>query len=216
MSITERYQVMREVYLQIGCKSLKQPNVDMVMSIISKYADIREENALYNELLTYFSKTDTIKKEDCKKLHLADIVRPSIISLGIDASDWEDAVRKAYEHMVKEGFITRNYVDETIRSIKVLGPYIVITKHVALSHTKSQAGALGLAMGIGVLKKPVYFGNKENDPVKYIFSLSAIDNKTHLCAMSEFVELLNDKKFYEMLDKAQDAQQVMRFLECSR
>ncbi len=215
MSITERYQVMREVYLQIGCESLKQPNVDMVMSIISKHADIREENALYNELLTYFSKTDTIKKEDCKKLHLADIVRPSIISLGIDASDWEDAVRKAYEPMVKEGFITRNYIDETIRSIKVLGPYIVITKNVALSHTRSQAGALGLAMGIGVLKSPVVFGNKDNDPVKYIFSLSAIDNETHLCAMSEFVELLNDKKFYEMLDKAQDSQEVMRFLECN-
>ena len=215
MSITERYQVMREVYLQIGCKSLKQPNVDMVMSIISKYTDIREENSLYNELLTYFSKTHTIKNEDCKKLHLVDIVRPSIISLGIEASDWEDAVRKAYEPMVKEGFITYNYVEETIASINIVGPYVVITKHVALSHINSQAGALGLAMGIGTLKKPVCFGNKENDPVKYIFSLSAIDNETHLCAMSEFVELLNDKKFYEMLDKAQDSQEVMKFIERS-
>lgn len=210
MSISERYRVMREVYMHIGSSSLKQPNVDVVMSIISKYADIKSENALYNELLTYFSQVEIEGNEQGKKLHLMDMVKPSIISLGIEADNWEDAVRKAYKPLVDNGFISQNYVDETVRSLRILGPYIVITKHVALSHTKPKEGALIPALGIGVLKNPVVFGSEGNDPVKYIFSLSAKDNESHLSAMSELVELLNNDRFYEMLDNAQDADDVLK------
>lgn len=216
MSISERYRVMREVYMQIGSCPLKQQNVDVVMSIVLKYADIKSENALYNELLTYFSQVEIEQNAHGKKLHLTDMVRPSIIRLGIEADDWEEAIRKAYESMVDGGFITQNYVDETVRSVNIVGPYIVITKHVALSHTKLQEGALIPALGIGVLKNAVEFGNESNDPVKYIFSLSATDNESHLCAMAELVELLNNDKFYEMLDRAQDAAEVMQFLKSQK
>ena len=212
MSISERYQVIREVYLQLGSTSLKQPNVDVVMNIVSKYADIRSEKEMYNELLTYFSQIDNVENDSNDKLHLTDMVKPSIIRLGIEANHWEEAIRKAYEPMVKNGFITQNYVEETVRSVSLVGPYIVITKHVALSHAKSQTGALIPAMGIGVLKNPVVFGNKDNDPVKYIFSVSATDNEKHITAMAEFVELLNDHKFFAMLDNAEDSEEVMQFL----
>ena len=57
-----------------------------------------------------------------------------------------------------------------------MGPYIVITKHVALPHARPEAGALESAIGIATLKHPVKFGNKDNDPVKYLFCLSATDN----------------------------------------
>jgi len=213
MNISERYRVIREVYMHIGSKLLKQPNVDTVMSIVSKYADIKSENGLYNELLTYFSQIETEQNEQEKKLHLVDMVRPSIIRLGIEADNWEDAVRKAYEPLVVNGFVSQNYVDDTVRGVRIVGPYIVITKHVALSHTKPREGALIPALGIGVLKKGVLFGSEDNDPVKYIFSLSAKDNGTHLCAMSELVELLNDENFYKMLDNAQNADEVMEFLK---
>ncbi|WP_245741309.1 PTS sugar transporter subunit IIA [Propionispira arboris] len=43
---------------------------------------------------------------------------------------------------------------------------MVLTKHVALKS----------AIGIVTLKTPVAFGNKNNDPVKYRFCLSAKDS----------------------------------------
>ena len=55
MSTAERYQVFREVYVQMGGSFLKQPSVDVVMNIVSKYADIKEEEGLYHELIAYFS-----------------------------------------------------------------------------------------------------------------------------------------------------------------
>ncbi|NBK98672.1 MAG: BglG family transcription antiterminator [Erysipelotrichia bacterium] len=212
MSIAERYQVVREVYAQLGSSFLKQPSVDEVMKIVAKYADIQKENALYTELITYFSQIDNVIDEKYD-MHLKDMVQESIIRLHIKANDWEEAVRKSYEPMVNQGFITQNYVEETVRSVKLSGPYIVITKHVALPHARPEAGALSCALGIGVLEKPIVFGNEDNDPVKYIFSLSATDNETHLCAMAELVELFNDTKFYQLLDNAQSTHEIMEYLE---
>ena len=93
-----------------------------------------------------------------------------------------------------------------------MGPYIVITKHVALPHTKPECGALSIALGIGVLRSPVKFGNQDNDPVKYIFSLSAIDNQTHLTAMAELLELFNQKSFFKKLDIANNSREIMEYL----
>lgn len=211
MSMAERYQVMREVYMQMGSHFLKQPNVDVVMGIIAKYADIHEEQSLYNELITYFAHIDGQAQEEAA-LHLCEMVKPECICLQVEASDWEEAVRKAYKPMVAYGYITQGYVEETISSVRILGPYIVVTKSVALPHAKPEAGALAAALGICVLKTPIEFGNRDNDPVKYIFSLSAVDNQKHLCAMAELLEMFNTPKFFDMLEQAENSEEVMTFL----
>lgn len=214
MSIAERYQVMREVYMQLGSGFLKKTNVDVVMDIISKYADIQNRDALYNELINYFSEIDNISNKDKEnELHLLDMVRENIIRLNIEAENWEEAVRLSYEPLLENGFITQKYIDETVRIMNSVGPYVVITKHTALLHTKPESGALSCAMGIGVLKNPINFGSAEHDPIKYVFSLSAIDNHTHLCAMAELLELFNDDKFFMFLDTANDSEEVIEYIK---
>lgn len=93
------------------------------------------------------------------------------------------------------------------------GPYIVITEHVALPHARPSAGAKELAISIATLETPINFGNKENDPVKYIFGLSALDNSTHLNAMSELVALLEDENFYHVLDHAKNGEEIIKYIE---
>lgn len=213
MSIAERYQVMREVYMQLGSGFLKKTNVDVVMDIISKHADIQNRDALYNELINYFSEIDNISNKDKKnELHLLDMVRENIIRLNIKAENWEDAVRFSYEPLLDGGFITQKYIDETVRIMNTVGPYVVITKHIALLHTKPESGAISCAMGIGVLEKPINFGSIEHDPIKYIFSLSAIDNHTHLCAMAELLELFNDDNFFLTLDNATNSSEIIEYI----
>lgn len=213
MSIAERYQVMREVYMQLGSGFLKKTNVDVVMDIISKHADIQNRDALYNELINYFSEIDNISNKDKKnELHLLDMVRENIIRLNIKAENWEDAVRFSYKPLLDGGFITQKYIDETVRIMNTVGPYVVITKHIALLHTKPESGAISCAMGIGVLEKPINFGSIEHDPIKYIFSLSAIDNHTHLCAMAELLELFNDDNFFLTLDNATNSSEIIEYI----
>ena len=96
--------------------------------------------------------------------------------------------------------------------MKTAGPYIVITPHVALPHARPETGALESAIGIATLKAPVAFGNADNDPVKYLFCLSAKDNNSHLGALADLAELLENKEFFELLDKTNDPKEVIDYL----
>ncbi|CUH96691.1 hypothetical protein P22_2781 [Propionispora sp. 2/2-37] len=144
---------------------------------------------------------------------LEDLTSEELVCLNIDAKDWEDAIRKAAGVLLKNGKIKPSYIEAIIETVKESGPYIVITKHVALPHARSEAGALKSAIGIATLKQPVAFGNRENDPVKYLFCLSARDSDSHISALADLMALLERKDFYELLDHTTEAFEVIQYIK---
>ena len=140
---------------------------------------------------------------------LSDLLDESLVRLNVEASDWGDAIRKATAPLVANGKVTEGYVDDIIKGVHELGPYIVITEHVALPHARPESGALESAVGIVTLKNPVEFGSEDNDPVKYLLPLSAKDNDSHLSALQSLVELLSDPDFFTKLDACKDAKEVV-------
>lgn len=73
-------------------------------------------------------------------------------------------------------------------------------------------GALESAIGIATLKTPVVFGNEANDPVKYLFCLSAKDNMEHLNALAELAGMFEDAQFYRLLEQAESAKEIMEYI----
>lgn len=144
---------------------------------------------------------------------LKDLTSEELIRLNIDAKDWEDAIRQAADALLQNGKIKPSYIDAIISTVKEVGPYIVITKHVALPHARSEAGAIESAIGIATLKQPVVFGNKENDPVKYLFCLSAQNSESHINALADLTGLLECEDFYIFLDQAKDASEVIQYIK---
>ncbi|NBK97092.1 MAG: PTS sugar transporter subunit IIA [Erysipelotrichia bacterium] len=143
---------------------------------------------------------------------LKDLTNERLIRLNIEASDWEDAIRKSAQPLIDEGKAKLSYVDDMIAGVKENGPYIVLTKHVALPHARPEAGAIESAIGIATLKTPVVFGNEANDPVKYLFCLSATDNSQHLSALAELAGMFEDRAFFKLLDSAKDAKEIMEYI----
>lgn len=143
---------------------------------------------------------------------LKDLLSEELILLNIDASDWEDAIRKAAQPLVAEKKVTESYVDDIIVGVKNNGPYIVLTEHVALPHARPESGALESAIGVATLKTPVEFGNEANDPVKYLFTLSAKDSSQHLSALSELAGLFEDKEFFNLLDNSNNPKEIMEYI----
>lgn len=213
MTLKEKYQVKREVYMQLGNTFLRQPRVDEVMEIVKKHAKVSSENMLHDELQSYFSRMENYTDKNDEELLLSDLVNENLIRLKVQAKDWEEAVRKSASALLENHKITAPYIDAMISTAKEAGPYIVITKHVALPHAKPEAGAKETAMGIAVLEHPIEFGNKGNDPVKYVFSLSAVNNENHLQAMAELLELLEKEEFYDVLDKAKNPEEIMNYIK---
>lgn len=140
---------------------------------------------------------------------LSDLLDESLVALNVEASDWEDAIRKSAQLLVDAGKVTPAYVDDIIKGVNELGPYIVITEHVALPHARPESGALESAVGIVTLKEPVEFGSADNDPVKFLFPLSAKDSDSHLSALQSLVELLSDPDFFAQLESAATPKDVV-------
>lgn len=132
---------------------------------------------------------------------LSEVTNESLIRLNIEAVNWKDAIRKSANPLVKNGYATENYVNGMIKTTEESGPYIVISKGVALPHARPELGAKKIGITVTTLKTPINFGNKNNDPVQFIFALCAVDNKSHLKAMSELVNFISDQNFLKSLVK---------------
>lgn len=213
MNFMERYQVAREVYLLMGNAMSKQPDIDAIMDIIAHHADIKNTSSLQQELLRYFSNVDVKEEVQHSSLALTNMISESIIQLQVEANDWEDAIRKAGKPLVEHLYVKPAYIEEIIRIMHHEGPFVVITKHVALPHTKPSSGALRCGLGLTVLKEGIAFGSQEHDPIKYIFTLSAVDNESHLTAMSQLLELFNEPSFFTMMDEALTPQEVIAYIK---
>jgi mannitol/fructose-specific phosphotransferase system IIA component (Ntr-type) len=106
-------------------------------------------------------------------------------------------------------------VDAMVNSVKNIGPYIVIAPGIAMPHARPESGSNKVGMSLITLKNPVNFGNKENDPVKIVVCLCAIDHVTHLKALSELVEMLGDDENVKIISSSTDVNEVLGMIRRS-
>lgn len=212
MNTAEKYRLISDVYSQLGNLGFQLPSVTSILEVVEKHATIFNvaglEKELYDSLIPKSEHTESQVTEPA----LYEIINPELIQLGLKARDWEEAIRVAGAPLLTQGHITREYIDTIVSNTKTDGPYMVIAKHIALPHARPIDGVEKLGMSITSLSYPIKFGSKENDPVKYIFCLAATANNRHLNAMAELVELLDDRHFFDLLDRSQNPQEVYRYL----
>ncbi len=129
---------------------------------------------------------------------MQELIRKENIKANVSANSWEDAVASAGHLLVESGSITVSYVDSMIRSVRDMGPYIVLTPGFALAHAAPGDAVLKPCLSLITLKNPVKFGSP-NDPVKIIMCLACTDKATHMQVLSEVARKLMSSDFIERL-----------------
>lgn len=197
----------------------KYAPIDLIISTIPLNNTFKIPTVVVGALLTNQDKRiieDSINRnyhfQGSEKM-LSDVTNETLIRLNIDATNWKDAIRKSADPLVKNGFATEDYVNGMIKSSEESGPYIVISKGVALPHARPELGAKKVGITITTLKRPINFGNKSNDPVKFVFALCAVDNRSHLKALSELVNFISDQDFLKSLIKETNPSNVYALIK---
>ena len=144
--------------------------------------------------------------------HLSDLLTDDYILMDQEANDWKEAIRVSSKPMLDNADIEECYVDAMIEQIETNGPYVVISKHVAVPHGSYDQGTKKIAMSLVYLKNPVPFGIEEYDPVKIVCVLSPIDQNSHLRAFFTLVNLLLDSSYKNVLLNAKTKSEVMRII----
>lgn len=134
------------------------------------------------------------------------------ISFIVDKVNRDDAIRLASESLVKSEKITEKYVEDMVQALYDLGPYMVISKGIAIAHARPSEDVLENCLGLGILENPVEFGHDGNDPVKLIFVLAAKENEGHIQALQSLILQMTKDNFYENMEQAKTVEDVMNVL----
>ena len=143
---------------------------------------------------------------------LLETITAGDIQIGLSASDWEDAVRKAAAPLVANGAVEQSYVEGIVQSVHDNGPYFVLTKGFALAHARPECGAIRLAMNFTTLREPVSFGAGANDPVRLIITLAATDPDSHIDLLGELADILMDESRMERMFQAGTPEEFLDIL----
>ncbi|WP_154911459.1 PTS sugar transporter subunit IIA [Klebsiella michiganensis] len=139
---------------------------------------------------------------------LSKVIKDEYIQLDVQANNFEEAIRKALQPFLEADVVTEKYVETILKIYEETGPYIVITENIALPHA-----AKDVAIGFMRLKTPVTSGHRTNDPVKYLFSLSAKNNQAHIELLSELANLLGNPDFLKFIKVVSSREEFKNYIE---
>lgn len=142
-------------------------------------------------------------------LSLSELLPSQRIKLDVRVNTWQEAIREAGKLLFDSGAVTYEYIEAMVKVAEELGPYIVIGPGIALPHAATKAGAKQTALSLVKLAEPINFGNPDNDPVRFVFGLSAIDKKAHIVALQGLAKLFLSKDLFNQLVNASTINSVI-------
>ena len=147
---------------------------------------------------------------------MSEVIEARNIKLNVDASDWRDSMVKSGQLLVDSDYITKDYIDLTIKCVEENGPYIVIIPGLALSHSRPDVSVNKTGLSLITLSKPVCF-DCDNDPVDIVLTLAATDDTmVESGKVSDHKEALeragrnNSLQIYEPVEKNIEKYQELR------
>ncbi|MBM7630985.1 BglG family transcription antiterminator [Geomicrobium sediminis] len=189
---SEKAHVLRELQRFMDPDRLKQSDFESVIGIIEQHATIHDHDALRRQIEPYFRPTRS--RLEVHKPMLHELVTEDMITVKPSVTSWQESIRIAAEPLLEKKYIHQEYIDAMIANVVTNGPYIVIAPNIAMPHARPEEGVVQLGMSILKTDEPVHFSEEEKHDARIIIVLAAVDNETHLKALSQLSELLSEEE----------------------
>jgi mannitol operon transcriptional antiterminator len=128
------------------------------------------------------------------RITLADLLTNKTLELKASAETWRDAIDRAGEPLLRTGAINPQYIDDMKEVVETYGPYMVMWPGVALLHALPGDGVHRLCMSLTTFREPVLFNHPKHDPVDIAIVIGTTDKQSHVLALYQLMELLENKE----------------------
>lgn len=203
-------QLQRDFQLQ---QSQNQLNANAVIALVKRHADIKDETALFKGI----SRLLNVRRQDEGGVNLTDLLIKDHIQQSDEALSWQAAITLAAQPLLADHYITADYVAAMIAMVEEVGPYIVLAPQVAIPHARPENGGKKLGMSLLQMKVPVDFDLKQEGgddyQVKLLFVLSTVDNDSHLTALKQLSNILEDDETIDALINASSTDELLAIIK---
>ncbi|GAP22734.1 UTRA domain-containing protein [Leptolinea tardivitalis] len=123
---------------------------------------------------------------------LAEFLPVERICVNYHTTSWSEAVLQAGRLLQASGATEERYGQAMVNTARQLGPYFVVSPGIAVAHALPSEGVIKPALALVTLQPPLPFGNSENDPVRLLIAIAAVDTNQHVEALKDIADVLSD------------------------
>ena len=138
-------------------------------------------------------------------------INKEMIDIVESVSDWKEAIILASNPLLENGIITKNYQEKMISNVVDMGPYIVLSKDIAMPHARPEDGANKSAISVLKIINRVKFDEEKN--VNIIIALACSSDDDHIKTLQYVSETLSNPDNYRELIEAKDVNQIYKILK---
>ena len=125
---------------------------------------------------------------------------------------WREAINIAASPLQEQGYFQQDYIDDMIRSVEKLGPYIVIAPEIAIAHARPNNNVKKIGLSLLKLNQHINF-SEEGHYASLVFVLSAIDNEGHLEVLRSLATTLGNQQTVKNLLNAQTSSEIINIFK---
>lgn len=169
-----------------------------LINIIEKNCKVLNKDNLINDLKKYFYIDNN--KDDSIGIY----IKEENIQLNLESEDWREAIKLSAAPLLKNNYITEDYVKAMINNVENLGPYIVVDDGIAIPHAKPGKYVNRFGITINTFKTPIAFGSHKN--VRILITIASVSSENHIELITQIMKLIEDESFIELLINSDDYQ----------
>lgn len=142
------------------------------------------------------------------------LINKRAVAAKVRAYSWKEAVSEGGKVLVETGACTPEYISAIIETCEQNGPYFVISRGIAMPHTRPEKGGLDDGVALVTLDSPVNFEDPENDPIDILIFLSSKTAASHVeDAMCQVADFCDDAENIETLRRLNTSDEIIEFLK---
>lgn len=211
LSQVEKNYLIQQVGSDFPKLNVENVSVDRIMEVVAKYAKIQDEENLFSELVNLLHLKNTEKGRYSPML--SELLTKDMIQFTDQNLNWKEAISHASIPLLESGKIEQSYINAMIKNVEEVGTYIHIGKGIAIPHARPESGVNQIGMSFLRTKKPVLLLDKEEHAIDIFITIAAIDNESHLKALSHLTRILADNNKLTLLKQANSVDEIITLIK---
>ena len=209
----EENKLYNQVLQDFQLPGFAKPSAQTILDSIEPYIIIKDPVNRQDLIKIIEKKLNRTRKEGkLSGVMLTDLLTKEKIRFTNKELSWQDAIELAAQPLLDKHEIEERYIKAIIDKVETFGPYIDLGLGIALPHARPEEGVKKLGMSFLRCEHPVKLMDDVKHENKLFIVLAAIDNETHLRALSTLTKILSNKERLSQLLAATNAAEVEQIL----